>query len=640
MDHSDLIAELPRIEKLTAAERLKIAKERRINQLLRHEQYEREFSTKREKILSQRKRTGKARSLRFVHSVMLLEAAARNDIEEVRKLLMQGVNADSTNEDGLTALHQCCIDDSEGMMKLLLEFGANVNAEDSEKWTPLHAAATCGHLHLVKYLISKGANLLAVNADGNMPYDITEDESTLDFIESEMARRGVTQELIDQTRASTEKQMLTDLKDLANKGQSLEQQDGVGARPLHIAAANGYLTIVEFLLDQHVATDSKDNDGWQPIHAAACWGHLEVVELLVQNGSDLNAQTKNHETPYDICEDPEMKSRIAALRSEQENRARADHQKKGRSQSGTTNTRTHSIRRNSTRDKGQISKKQIKNEAIFGIQNDENPITQESHVSHSEGDMLLNSSASNEAELVDSEPLSDSVRPNNSKRQAPPPPSNNRTTDVGSATSCDLKQRFLTAPYMTTSALNDNTIDIHVSVTINTLSGGSRVSTNQSGPTSNSVGPPVIPLPLTLSLPSSSLPAALNNVPSISGGACTLADLKKQRAQSRIGLVGSSTPNNPQNSNNVLSSLPISCIFPVTEEVTNDVGNNGHMPITAWTNSPDQNSKTFDGLTNSFVNSNLKHVKPSPAPSIAKFQGETNEQVGTGKRESPCCIMS
>ena len=45
-----------------------------------------------------------------------------------------------------------------------------------------------------------------------MPYDICEDEPTLDYIESEMARRGVTQELIDQTRASTERQMLTDLK--------------------------------------------------------------------------------------------------------------------------------------------------------------------------------------------------------------------------------------------------------------------------------------------------------------------------------------------------------------------------------------------------------------------------------------------
>lgn len=103
----------------------------------------------------------------------------------VRRLLKKGVNPDSTNEDGLTALHQCCIDDNEEMMKLLIEFGANVNAEDSEKWTPLHAAATCGHLHLVKYLIARGANLLAVNADGNMPYDICEDEKTLDCIEGE-----------------------------------------------------------------------------------------------------------------------------------------------------------------------------------------------------------------------------------------------------------------------------------------------------------------------------------------------------------------------------------------------------------------------------------------------------------------------
>ena len=36
----------------------------------------------------------------------------------------------------------------------------------------------------------RGAELLAVNADGNMPYDICEDEVCLDFIETEMAKRG------------------------------------------------------------------------------------------------------------------------------------------------------------------------------------------------------------------------------------------------------------------------------------------------------------------------------------------------------------------------------------------------------------------------------------------------------------------
>ncbi|KAI9559342.1 putative protein phosphatase 1 regulatory subunit 16A isoform X4 [Daphnia sinensis] len=428
MDHSDLVAELPRIEKLTAAERLKIARDRRVNQILRHEQYERDFplSVKKDKFFSNHrsnKKTGQNRGIHFVHSVILLEAAARNDIEEVRRLLLQGVCPDSQNEDGLTALHQCCIDDSESMMKLLLEFGANVNAEDSEKWTPLHAAATCGHLHLVKYLIGQGANMLAVNADGNMPYDICEDEPTLDYIESEMAREGVTQELIDEIRASTEKRMLTDLKNLAAQGESLEYVDSVGARPLHIAAANGYLSVVEFLLDQHVATDSSDNDGWQPIHAAACWGHLEIVELLVQNGSDLNAQTKNHETPYDICEDPEMKARIAALRTEQESRARAGNQKTKRSQSTSTNTRTHSIRRNSTRDKGQISKRQIKNEAIFVIHQDDERRTnhQSSNDKTKADDQGQRTTASADADAHTTASFSSRLI-NSNKRHAPPPP--------------------------------------------------------------------------------------------------------------------------------------------------------------------------------------------------------------------------
>ena len=84
-----------------------------------------------------------------------------------------------------------------------------------------HAAATCGHLHLVKFLIDAGAELLSVNADGNMPYDLCEDDTTLSYIENEMARRGVTQELIDDTRSQTERQMLTDLLGMLSNKMSL-----------------------------------------------------------------------------------------------------------------------------------------------------------------------------------------------------------------------------------------------------------------------------------------------------------------------------------------------------------------------------------------------------------------------------------
>ena len=63
-------------------------------------------------------------------------------------------------------------------------------------------------------------------------------------------------------------------------------------------------------MDNHVSTEVVDDDMWQPIHAAACWGHLEVVEMLAQNGANISAKTKNGETPFDICEDPEIKVRL------------------------------------------------------------------------------------------------------------------------------------------------------------------------------------------------------------------------------------------------------------------------------------------------------------------------------------------
>ncbi|XP_073947007.1 protein phosphatase 1 regulatory subunit 16A-like isoform X3 [Choristoneura fumiferana] len=364
MEHSDLVSEMAQVEHLTTQERLHLARRRRMQQLKLWQQREKEWLRSRAK----REKSTK-RNIYFSDSVMLLEAAARNDIEEVRRLLSRGVTPDATNEDGLTALHQCCIDNNEAMMRLLLDNGANVNAEDSEKWTPLHAAATCGNLNLVRILIQRGANLLAVNGDGNMPYDICEEERTLDAIESEMAARGVTQRLIDETRAATEMKMLMDVAELAKEGVDLDEpRDSQGATLLHIASANGYLKVVEFLLEHRASTDVVDHDSWQPVHAAACWGHLEVLEVLVQYGADLNVRNKHDETPADICEEGELRVRIARLQAEQEEhrrRAHAPERRAGarRSSSTASSSRVRSVRRTSLREKQMAAKADARGEA-------------------------------------------------------------------------------------------------------------------------------------------------------------------------------------------------------------------------------------------------------------------------------------
>lgn len=74
---------------------------------------------------------------------------------------------------------------------------------------------------------NSGADLLAVNADGNMPYDICDDEATLDLIESEMANRGITQEGIDERRGYPEKKMLDDMKLLKQRDPSRDFRDSL-----------------------------------------------------------------------------------------------------------------------------------------------------------------------------------------------------------------------------------------------------------------------------------------------------------------------------------------------------------------------------------------------------------------------------
>jgi len=380
-EHSELVSEMAILEKLGTQERLKMAKKRRLQQLKKWSQREKEYNNQAKKNKktdlsgqqdefdkeNRRKRTD---NVHFVPSVMLLEAAARNDIDEVRRLLMMGVDPDSTNEDGLTALHQCCIDDSEEMMKLLVDFGANVNAKDSEQWTPLHAAATCGHLHLVKYLIEKGANLLAVNADNNMPYDICEHEVTLDYIEQQMASRGITQEQIDETRAQTETEMLEFLRQQLNNGVDLNtiKFGDSSASALHVASANGYLQVVEFLLENNFNVNINDNDNWQPAHAAVCWQQPDVLEILAQAGADLDARTKNGETLFDICEDLELKEQIEQLKNEMETKQLLQQQQSlnGSSRlkrSHSQNTRSQSVRRTSIREKRDTSRREAREEA-------------------------------------------------------------------------------------------------------------------------------------------------------------------------------------------------------------------------------------------------------------------------------------
>uniref|UniRef100_A0A8C2C0G4 Protein phosphatase 1, regulatory subunit 16A n=1 Tax=Cyprinus carpio TaxID=7962 RepID=A0A8C2C0G4_CYPCA len=363
-EHAELLAEMSTIGRLSATERLKHAQKRRAQQLKGWAQMEKD-STRSHKGNHKGDGVKKSRRVTFNTSVTLLEAAARNDIAEVRQLLNNGVSPDLFNEDGLTALHQSCIDDFLDIARCLLDAGANANACDSELWTPLHAAATCGHTDLVQLLIEAGADLLAVNADGNMPYDLCEDEATLELIEMIMAEQGITQERIDECRGAKERAMLSDLQELVASGADLNVKDEQGATLLHVAAANGYMSVGELLLEHRISPNDRDNDGWTALHAAACWGQIQMVELLVANGANLNAKSELDETPLDVCTDEEVRTKMMELKHKHDAIMKGQDKHKNTLQRrvSSTGSRGKVVRRTSVNERSSLYRREHQKEA-------------------------------------------------------------------------------------------------------------------------------------------------------------------------------------------------------------------------------------------------------------------------------------
>uniref|UniRef100_A0A3B4DS33 Protein phosphatase 1 regulatory subunit 16A n=1 Tax=Pygocentrus nattereri TaxID=42514 RepID=A0A3B4DS33_PYGNA len=365
-------AALTKLDKVPSLERLRAAQKRRTQQLKRWAVYEKEMQNRKRKTDKRRGfvNHGNAaenhKRVSFAANVALLEASARNDLEEVRYLLKNSVNPDLCNEDGLTAMHQCCIDNYEDMVRLLLSRGASVNAQDNELWTPLHAAATCGHTGLVKILIQHGADLLAVNSDGNMPYDLCEDDSSLDIIETAMANRGITQEMINETRAAVERRMLGDIHNILRNGEDINQHDSQGTSLLHIAAANGYMQAAELLLEGGAKMDLRDSDGWQPLHAAACWGQMFVAELLVSHGASLNAKTYMEETPIDLCEDEDFRNYLLDLKHKHDIilKSQLKHKTSLCRRTSSAGSRGKVVRRASLSDRHKMCQKEYETEAI------------------------------------------------------------------------------------------------------------------------------------------------------------------------------------------------------------------------------------------------------------------------------------
>ncbi|XP_061712576.1 protein phosphatase 1 regulatory subunit 12C isoform X5 [Cydia pomonella] len=249
-----------------------------------------------------------ASRIQFSSGIVFLAACTAGDKDEVQRLLKAGADINTANVDGLTALHQACIDDNLEMVEFLVAHGADVNRGDNEGWTPLHATSSCGFLSIARYLLESGADVAAVNYDGELAVDIAESDAMEQMLQKIIDEKGID---CEKSRNAEVDNLLSDAKNWAANGYVEVRDPKTGGTPLHVAAAKGYIDVAKMLLEEcGVEPDCLDYEGWTPLHAAALWGQREAAALLLKCGADPHIKNYSAQTCMDLV-DPSISSWLA-----------------------------------------------------------------------------------------------------------------------------------------------------------------------------------------------------------------------------------------------------------------------------------------------------------------------------------------
>ncbi|WP_185843449.1 ankyrin repeat domain-containing protein [Pseudoalteromonas luteoviolacea] len=102
----------------------------------------------------------------------LIKFVYQKNFKAIEHLITDGVDVNSTDSDGRTALIHAVLDSEPNIeiVKLLLRLGINVDhQDDGQHWSALHFSARDNHIDIVLALLKSGASIDLLDAFGNTP---------------------------------------------------------------------------------------------------------------------------------------------------------------------------------------------------------------------------------------------------------------------------------------------------------------------------------------------------------------------------------------------------------------------------------------------------------------------------------------
>ena len=137
---------------------------------------------------------------------------------------------------------------------------------------PVFIATFFGHMDVVKYLVDNSENKNPI-VNGNSLLHIAADNGKLDIV-----------------------------KYIISKDVEINLRDDYGHHtPLHFAAETGKLDVVKYLMEKLEDKSPTDKGGNTPLHMAAANRQLIVYKYIIENIDEKNPRNKNGHTPLDFA---------------------------------------------------------------------------------------------------------------------------------------------------------------------------------------------------------------------------------------------------------------------------------------------------------------------------------------------------
>nr|XP_058941683.1 transient receptor potential cation channel subfamily A member 1-like [Pocillopora verrucosa] len=238
-----------------------------------------------------------------------IHTAVRAGNEKILKRLLQEPECDvnATGRSNVTPLHLAAGMDRVQVCKLLIEHQAKINNRDDDQMTPLGHGVERGAKDAVSYLFYYARSqkfdldsfLYKADLDGSSLLHMAVDGGNIKIVElcllnGSRVRCPKTSDKSTAFHLACAQGSMEIVKLLASYDLSICRitlLDAEGQTPLHRAATNNHVSVVEYLLDQGAAIDPPDKSRRTPLYQATSKGAVDTVGFLLKRGADVTVKT-------------------------------------------------------------------------------------------------------------------------------------------------------------------------------------------------------------------------------------------------------------------------------------------------------------------------------------------------------------